>query len=227
MVFLNFLEHVFCLPTGYDLPENPRLAYSRDFLLQLQFHPYYQATVTETIPEEITRKRSIQMESSQNKKVTRRGRKKGGIRARLKREKCKYRSLPSVIMANVRSLRNKIDELQANVNYMHQYRTASILAFTETWLNKNDNDDTLSIDGFGIPLRLDRDNESTGKQCGGGVCLYVKLCNSDIELLAVSLRSFYLPREFPQLFLYWFINIRERMLPQPKSILGTLWIDWN
>lgn len=127
LVFLHFLENVFGLPTGYDLPDNLRLVYPRDLLLQLQFHPH-QAIVTERIPEEITRKRSTQRDSSQNKKVTRRGKKKGGIRDRLKREKCKHRSLPSVIMANVRSLRNKIDELQANVNYMHQYRTASILA---------------------------------------------------------------------------------------------------
>ncbi|KAK0146882.1 putative RNA-directed DNA polymerase from transposon BS [Merluccius polli] len=68
------------------------------------------------------------------------------------------------------------------------------------------------IDGFGPPVRLDRDTELTGKHHGGGVCLYInprwcktvvvreELCNPDIELLAVSLRPFYLPREFPQLF---------------------------
>lgn len=36
-------------------------------------------------------------------------------------------SLPSVILSNVRSLRNKIDELQSNVNYMRKCRYASIL----------------------------------------------------------------------------------------------------
>lgn len=53
----------------------------------------------------------------------------------------------------------------------------------------------------------------TGKQLGGGVCLYVnknwcattvvreELCNTNNELLAVSLRPYYLPREFPQLFI--------------------------
>lgn len=34
---------------------------------------------------------------------------------------------------------------------MHKY-TASIIAFTETWLNKNDEDRTLNIDGFATPL---------------------------------------------------------------------------
>ena len=64
-----------------------------------------------------------------------------------------------------------------------------------------------------LPLLSDRDSEGTGKQHGGGVCLYVntrwcstvivreKLCIPDIELLAISLRPFYLPREFPQLFI--------------------------
>ena len=66
-----------------------------------------------------------------------------------------------------------MDELQANVNHMHEYRSASILAFTETWLNKNDEESTTHIDGFAPPLRLDRDSERTGKQHGGGVCLYV------------------------------------------------------
>lgn len=48
---------------------------------------------------------------------------------------------------------------------------------------------------------------------GGGVCLYLnnswsstvtvreKLYTTDIKLLAVSLRPYYLPREFPQLFI--------------------------
>lgn len=117
-----------------------------------------------------------------------------------------------MILANVCSPRNKLDELQANIYHLHEYRTASILAFTETWLNNSDSDNMLHIDGFAPPLRLDRDNKLTGKQHGSGVCLYVssrwcstvvvreKLCTTDIELLAVSLHPFYLPREFPQLF---------------------------
>ena len=42
--------------------------------------------------------------------------------------------------------------------------TAFILAFTETWLTGDDNSDSLHIDGFGSPVRLDRDTELTGKQ---------------------------------------------------------------
>lgn len=74
-----------------------------------------------------------------------------------------------MILANVRSLRNKLDELQANISHLHEYWTASILAFTETWLNNNDSDNMLHIDGFAPPLRLYRDNELTSKQHGGGI----------------------------------------------------------
>ena len=120
--------------------------------------------------------------------------------------------LPSIILSNVRSLRNKIDELQANVRFQHYFRDACLLAITETWLSERDSDTELSIDSFGSPVRLDRDAAATGMSRGGGVCLYVnqrycknvlvreRLCTKDIELLCVSLHPPYLPREFPQIF---------------------------
>lgn len=102
-------------------------------------------------------------------------------------------------------------------------------------MNKNDDDDSLHIDGFEAPLRLDRYKELTGKQHGGGVCFYVnarwcsmtivreKLCNSDIELLAISLRPFYLPREFPQLFfILVYIHPRANVTIAIEHIKNTL-----
>lgn len=198
----------------------PRLTYTRDFLIQLRPQSElrtFRPAPTDYFPMEILSGYSTNQHNSDCKtckvKVNKRGSKKGGVRARLKRETHKQRALPSVILANVRSLRNKLDELQACVKHMHEYRTASVLAFTESWLNNSDENIMLHIDGFSPPLRLDRDSERTGKQHGGGVCLYVnnswcsavlvreKLCTTDIELLAVSLRPYYLPREFPQLFI--------------------------
>ncbi|XP_040915354.1 NACHT, LRR and PYD domains-containing protein 14-like [Toxotes jaculatrix] len=117
-------------------------------------------TDKDTFPEEI--RRDFDSTNNTKKKETRRRKKKGGIRARLKREKCRYRALTSVILVNVRSLSNKVDELQPNVNYMHGYRTASVLAFTETWLGNNDSDDTLHIDGFAPG------SDSTGTQNAPG-----------------------------------------------------------
>ena len=80
--------------------------------------------------------------------------------------------LLTILLSNVCSLRSKMDELQAKVNYMHEYRQACLLAFTETWLDDvQDND--LFIDGFGTPIRLDRNKHDTGKEHRGGVCFYV------------------------------------------------------
>jgi len=106
--------------------------------------------------------------------------------------------LPSVILSNVQSLRNKTDKLQAQARYSHDFRDACILAFTKTWLSDRDSDKDLETEGFGVPIRLDRDAAATGKSSAGGVCLYInerwcktvivreKLCTADIELLSVS-----------------------------------------
>ena len=79
--------------------------------------------------------------------------------------------------------------------------------------NENDSNDALHIDGSGSPIRLDRDSALTGKHHGGGVCIYVnknwfssvvvreELCNSEIELLVISLCPFHLPQGFPQIFI--------------------------
>ena len=138
--------------------------------------------------------------------------KKGDFRQKLKKQKDGRAPLPSVILSNVRSLRSKTDELQASVRYMHEYSEACLLAFTESWLDDRVHNHELTIDGFGAPIRLDRNKVDTGKEQGGGVCFYVNkkwcstvfvreaLCTPDIELLSISLRPFYLPRKFPQLF---------------------------
>lgn len=49
---------------------------------------------------------------------------------------CKQWTLPGGFLSNVSSLRNKTDELQANVKCLHEYRGAAILTSTgmaQTW----------------------------------------------------------------------------------------------
>ncbi len=150
--------------------------------------------------------------SFKHAKTRKRG-KRGGVRLRLRRQKLNRLPLPTMILANVQSLRNKTDELKANVLHLSQYRNTCVLALTENWLSNNDPDSDLHLDGFGIPLRTDRDSDVTGKSHGGGVCLYVnrrwcnnitirdRTCTPDTELLSVLVRPFYLPREFPQIFI--------------------------
>ena len=57
--------------------------------------------------------------------------------------------------------------------FFYEYRDACLMVFTETWFDSCMSDQGTFIDGFGCPSRLDRDKEATGKEIGGGVCLFV------------------------------------------------------
>lgn len=90
---------------GLIILDAQQIIYTKDVLLQLGLNPHLN-TATDSFPEGILRNDlSHPSNSTHHKhKVTRRGKKKGGIRARLKRETCKQRPLPPVILAYVRSL---------------------------------------------------------------------------------------------------------------------------
>lgn len=174
-----------------------RIQYTREFLLE--FKPPADFKATPRI------QRNFKAQSKQK-----RG-KKGGIRQRLKKMKHRL-PLPTCLLINAQSLRRKTDELAANLRFLHEYREACVLAITETWLDENIPSSDVEPSGYSV-FRMDRDPDITGKFRGGGVCLLVRdewcgsvlvrerLCTSDIELLCVSLRPYYLPREFPQLFI--------------------------
>lgn len=191
------------------------LQYGREFLLLLRDSGVGVVDPSAAFPAEVIRSKPFARNRGWAPKsvgVRKRGR-RGGVRQRLKRQGHRRIPLPTVILANVQSLRSKVDELQANVRFQTEYRDACLLALTETWLKEQDPQSDLEIEGFGEPFRLDRNSSVTGKSLGGGLCLYVNkkwcntvivretLCTPDIELLSVSLHPFYLPREFPQLFI--------------------------
>ncbi|KAJ8040523.1 hypothetical protein HOLleu_14838 [Holothuria leucospilota] len=134
--------------------------------------------------------------------------KPGGVRRRNRNRKSRP-YLPHIIMGNVQSLVNKIDELSANTRFLSDFRNANIMSFTETWLTNNHFDAPFELDGFKL-IRGDRSLEDTGKKSGGGVCVYVNhrwchpsnvfikkfSCTPNLEMLTVSIRPYYLPREF-------------------------------
>ena len=134
---------------------------------------------------------------------------RGGVRIRLRRRRFRP-PLPSIVLGNAQSLWNKSDELAACCKFLHEFRDASVLCFSETWLKADDSDPV--IPGFNV-YRCDRSEAVTGKSRGGGVCIFVNsrwctnvtvkeaFCHEDVELLSVALRPFYLPREFNQLFI--------------------------
>ncbi|KAL0168321.1 hypothetical protein M9458_036543, partial [Cirrhinus mrigala] len=166
------------------------LTYSRADLLQLQSSALCQQKPSVALPPEI--------------KLRRRGR-RGGVRTRLRKRPFRP-PLPSIILANVRSLRNKMDLLHAKCSMERGYKDACIIVLTETWLDEEVPESEVSLDHFTI-LRADRTHPS-GKVRGGGICIYVnnrwcdnikihnRICTPDVEMMTVSLRPFHLPREF-------------------------------
>ena len=83
--------------------------------------------------------------------------------------KCKP-YLPTVILGNAQSLCNKMDEVRANVQFSDEFRTRSLLCFSETWLNETITDTSIGVEGF-ILSRGDRTKESGKKQGMGFVCV--------------------------------------------------------
>lgn len=170
------------------------IQYSREFLLLMRDHiSIDRAAVVNSIPNYLSKRGS-----------------KGGLRQRLRWLKNQL-PLPVTLLINVQSLNAKTDELTAIIRYLHEYRTSCVVAITETWLDSNIT--SSEVEPLGLSLfRTDQDPIITGKTRGGGVCLLIRdewcctvvvrerLCTPDIELLCVSLRPFYLPGEFPQIF---------------------------
>ncbi|KAI5093844.1 epidermal growth factor receptor kinase substrate 8-like protein 3 [Silurus meridionalis] len=60
--------------------------------------------------------------------------KRAGVRNRL-RARTHRAPLPSILLASVQSLENKLDNLRARVKFQRDIRDCNLLCFTETWLN--------------------------------------------------------------------------------------------
>ncbi len=111
--------------------------------------------------------------------------------------------IPTLFLANVRSLDNKVDLLRLRLSVSIDMRNCAVLCLTETWLNYNMPDSAFQIDGLQL-FRADRDHRS-GKTQGGGLCVYVNegwctncglvksYCSETIELMTVKCRPYYLP----------------------------------
>ena len=80
--------------------------------------------------------------------------------------------LPSVLLANVQSLENKLDDLRLRLSYQRNIRNCNILCFTESWLN----DDTENIELAVFSVHRQDRAATSGVMKGGGVCLFVNNC---------------------------------------------------
>lgn len=184
-------RNIFLVGNGFGLH-----TYSREFLLSLRNRG---DTPPKHLPEDI---RSKPGSDRSGRRI--RG-KRGGVRQRLRR-RVNNPPLPTMILSNVRSLRNKMDELRSLSSHCHEFREACIMVLTESWLRRDIPNDLIQLDGFSC-VRADREATS-GKSRGGGICVYVKdswcsqftiretICDPDIEALCLTMRPYYLPREF-------------------------------
>lgn len=138
-----------------------RITYTRDFLLNLRPSPALSSSDDTSL---------LSLDGvKKNFKARKRGR-KGGLRQRIKRKP--YRQpLPSIMLGNVRSLRNKVDELRASSQHLSDYRNSCLVCLTESWLTGADPDSSVEMEGFTL-VRMDR-NQNSGKTRGGGVCVFV------------------------------------------------------
>ena len=84
--------------------------------------------------------------------------------------KCKP-YLPTVILGNAQSLCYKMDEVHANVQFSDEFRTYSLLCFSETWLNETITNTSIWVEGFTL-YRGDRTKEPGKEQGGWGMCVF-------------------------------------------------------
>ncbi len=134
--------------------------------------------------------------------------KRAGVLIRLRRRAFRP-PLPTILLANVQSLDNKLCELRARISYQRETRDCCVICLTETWMSAIVPDSAIELTGFSVH-RSDRTEELTGKSRGGGVCFYINnswcdernihsiksFCSPDLEFHTLLCRPFWLPREF-------------------------------
>ena len=137
--------------------------------------------------------------------------KRGGIRARLTANPHKP-SIPTVVLANVRSLDNKLDYIRLLRSTQRTVRDCCVFVFTETWLSDSVPDCAIQLDQLTC-YRADRARVAGGKTRGGGLCVYIndawcrdavvicKHCSPLVEFMIIKCRPFYLPREYTAILL--------------------------
>ncbi|XP_030001385.1 uncharacterized protein LOC115427118 [Sphaeramia orbicularis] len=113
--------------------------------------------------------------------------------------------LPSMFMTNGRSIIPKMDELELLTTENVLMKNCSVMFITETWLHPQIPDAAAELVDRTLH-RYDKTKES-GRTRGGGLCVYVHSgwcinskiiemhCSPNVEILAVSWRPFYLPRQ--------------------------------
>ncbi len=105
------------------------------------------------------------------RKRSRRRGKRAGVLVRLRRRAFRP-PLPTILLANVQSLDNKLCELWARISYQRETSDCCVICLTETWMSAMVPGSAIKLKGFSVH-RSNRTKELTGKSRGGGICFYI------------------------------------------------------
>ncbi|KAI4875609.1 hypothetical protein NFI96_000891 [Prochilodus magdalenae] len=157
---------ILCLPVfGLE-----RRSYDRALLLCIGDQHKDYSFHSENIPPEILRSPELhgviippaRRRRRRRERKQKRG-KRAGLRARL--QASPYRpAVPSLFLANSRSLVNKMDEIRLRITSNNM--NSCVVIITETWLNRSVPDAAIELAGHSV-YRADR-TEASGKSRGGG-----------------------------------------------------------
>ncbi len=178
--FLSCKSQCFCTYSSH-LPVFKR-EYSREFLLDVgrtTFLALNSAHAEELrdlgllrrptpSPTPTTASRPQQRRYKRRERKQKRG-KRGGIRARLAANPHKP-AIPTILLANLRSLDNKLDYIRLLRSTQRTVRDCCVFVFTETWLNNSVPDCAIQLEQLTC-YRADRALVEGGKRRGGGLCL--------------------------------------------------------
>lgn len=141
-----------------------RLAYSREHQLELYCIPDGQAL----IPPSFVLPLELIHGGKKRSHIRRKRGSRGGIRNRL-RKRGRWLPLPALILSNVHSLWNQIEELSQLFSSDSDYRQTRFFCFMETCLSEEVN---FNLESFHV-VGFDRDSKSTWKSVGSGLCMLV------------------------------------------------------
>ena len=119
-------------------------------------------------------------------------------------------AIPSILLANVRSLDNKMDDIRLLRSANKTVRNCCVTVFTESWLHDNIPDSAIHLEQLTCH-RADR--ALAEKKRGGGICVYThdawcrdatvihRHCSPLAEFMIIKCRPFYQPREISAILL--------------------------
>ena len=159
--FVLCFNFVFC--------DDTRIAFSREELLNIRGTTPEDLFPTFLLPSleilDILVKGALTFAHAAKRR--RRGKRAGAL-VRL-RQRGLRTSLPGIFLSNVRSLPNKLEELQLLLVGNRDFSSSAVLCFTETWLCGLIPDSALQLAGFQL-YRADRVTELSSNTKGGGIC---------------------------------------------------------